>query len=405
MKKLMIVALMAIVATTAFAGDSPTLKSILKAKTYAEAESLLKSGLNQLASPAEKAKAYNKLVDLALDKFTKEQAVQTSNQMAEQMGQGKVQQFDTLGMYNAVAQAFAAAEECEKYDVMPDAKGKVKPAFHAKNVQRLIGHRLHLINGGIFFQDKKDITSAFKLLSMYVDTHDSALFAEEAAKTPDENLTNMAYYAALFAYQNKDYDNVKKYANIAKNDEKLAHDAINLKNAAIQSTLQTRQDSINYVKTLEQEYAEDTSDELTFGMLLNMYTGLGMDKELSAAVDKKIAEDPKNYTAWAVKGQSAMNAQNFDEAIKCFKNAIEQQENAVVLTFLAACMLDKGATIEDRQSGKGGGLTQAAKDQIRPLYEEAKGYLERASVADPDQTQARWSYLLETCQYRIDNLK
>ncbi|MBR5084863.1 MAG: hypothetical protein IKX33_09710 [Prevotella sp.] len=405
MKKLMIVALMAIVATTAFAGDSPTLKSILKAKTYAEAESLLKSGLNQLASPAEKAKAYNKLVDLALDKFTKEQAIQTSNQMAEQYGQGKVQQFDTLGMYNAVAQAFAAAEECEKYDVMPDAKGKVKPVFHAKNVQRLIGHRLHLINGGIFFQDKKDITNAFNLLSMYVDSHDSPLFAEEAAKTPDENLTNMAYYAALFAYQNKDYDNVKKYANIAKADEKLSHDAINLKNAAIQSTLQTRQDSINYVKVLEQEYAEDSSDELSFGMLLNMYTSLGMDKEMKDAVEKKLAEDPENYTAWAVKGQTAMNEQNFDEAITCFKNAIKQQENPVVLTYLAACLLDKGGAVEDRQSSKGGGLPQAAKDQIRPLYEEAKGYLERAQIADPDQTQSRWSYLLETCNYRIDSMK
>ena len=405
MKKLMIVALMAIVASTAFAGDSPTLKGILKAKTYAEAESLLKSGLNQLASPAEKAKAYNKLVDLALDKFTKEQAIQINNQMAEQSGQGKVQQFDTLGMYNAVAQAFTAAEECEKYDVMPDAKGKVKPAFHAMNVQRLIGHRMHLINGGIFFQDKHDTSNAFKLLSMYVDTHDSPLFAQEAAKTPDENLTNMAYYAALFAYQNKDFDNVKKYANIAKADEKLAKDAVNLKNSAIQSTLQTKQDSLNYVKNLEVEYAENPSDELTFGMLLNMYTGLGMDKEMKAAVDKKIAEDPNNYTAWAVKGQTAMNAQEFDEAITCFKKAIEQQENPVVLTFLAACMLDKGGGIEDRQASKAGGLTQAAKDQIRPLYEEAKGYLERASAADPDETQARWSYLLETCNYRIENLK
>lgn len=405
MKKLMIVALMAIVATTAFAGDSPTLKSILKAKTYAEAESLLKSGLSQLASPAEKAKAYNKLVDLALDTFTKQQAVATSNQMAEQYGQGKVEQYDTLAMYNSIVKAFQAAEECEKYDVMPDAKGKVKPAFHAKNVTRLVGHRAHLINGGIFYQDKHDYTNAFKLLSMYVDSHDSPLFKEEVAKTPDENLTNMAYYAALFAYQNKDYDNVKKYANIAKADEKLAQDAVNIKNAAIQATLQTRQDSINYVKVLEEEYAENPSDELTFGMLLNIYTGLGMENELKTAVEKKLAVDPNNYTAWAVKGQNAMNAQNFDEAITAFKNALKQQENPVVLTFLAACLLDKGGAVEDRQSSKGGGLTQAAKDQIRPLYEEAKGYLERAQAADPDQTQSRWSYLLETCNYRIDSMK
>ena len=62
MKKLMIVAMMAFSATCAFAGDSPALKSILKAKTFQEADNLLKSTLAQLANDEEKAKAYNKLV-------------------------------------------------------------------------------------------------------------------------------------------------------------------------------------------------------------------------------------------------------------------------------------------------------------------------------------------------------
>ena len=74
MRKMMIVALMAITASTAFAGNSPALKSILKAKTYAEAAGLLQSGLSQLANDAEKAAAYNKLVDLAMVKVQHENA-------------------------------------------------------------------------------------------------------------------------------------------------------------------------------------------------------------------------------------------------------------------------------------------------------------------------------------------
>ena len=53
MKKMMIVALMAATASTAFAGDSPELKSILKAKTYAEAASLVNSSLGQLIATKE----------------------------------------------------------------------------------------------------------------------------------------------------------------------------------------------------------------------------------------------------------------------------------------------------------------------------------------------------------------
>ena len=66
MKKLMMMAVMFVASATAFAGDSDALKAILKAKTYAEAETLLKSSLDQLVSAQEKAKAYNKLVDLAM---------------------------------------------------------------------------------------------------------------------------------------------------------------------------------------------------------------------------------------------------------------------------------------------------------------------------------------------------
>ena len=60
MKKLLILALMFIATSHAFAGDSPELKAIMSAKTYAEAEGLLKSSLSQLATAEEKAKAYNR---------------------------------------------------------------------------------------------------------------------------------------------------------------------------------------------------------------------------------------------------------------------------------------------------------------------------------------------------------
>ena len=66
MKKLMFLAAMALGVSTAFAADSDALKAILSAKTFVEAESLIKSNLSQLTSNEEKAKAYNKLVDLAM---------------------------------------------------------------------------------------------------------------------------------------------------------------------------------------------------------------------------------------------------------------------------------------------------------------------------------------------------
>ena len=402
MKKMMIVALMAVVASTAFAGDSEALKSILKAKTYAEAESLVKSSLGQLADATEKARAYNKLVDLAMAKVLEVQAVMNSNQVAEQMKQGKVVPYDTLGFYTALAQAFNAASECEKYDLMPNEKGKVKAKFHDANRDRLYSLRGNLINGGITYQDKGDMKTAYQYLAQYVDTHDDPLFAEAAAKTPDENLSQIAYYAALFAYQNKDMKNVPRYADIAAKEEKFATDANNLKLAAQQDGLKTREDSLAYVKTLVADYAADPKNEVVFGTLVNMYSNLKMDTEMNALFDKKLATDPDNFTVWAVRGQNAMIAQKLDDAVNCFKKALVQQpDNAQILTYLGACLLDRGAEAENRAAGKTGRVPKEAMDQIIPIFEEALVHLTKAKNLDPTREKANWAYPLYRCCYQL----
>jgi len=66
MKKVMLMAIALMASTMTFAGKSDALKAITKCKDYAEAAQLLQSSLGQLADNAEKAEAYNHLVDLAM---------------------------------------------------------------------------------------------------------------------------------------------------------------------------------------------------------------------------------------------------------------------------------------------------------------------------------------------------
>jgi len=147
MKKIMFAALMMFATSTAFAGDSEALKGILKSKNYAEAAALLKSSLGQLVSDAEKAKAYNHLVNLAMEKFDKESVAQLAGQAASQTGK-EAEPYDTVGYYEAAYNALLNAIECDKYDNMPDAKGKVKPKFHDANLTRVGNARIQLVNAG-----------------------------------------------------------------------------------------------------------------------------------------------------------------------------------------------------------------------------------------------------------------
>ena len=413
MRKMMIVALMAITASTAFAGNSPVLKSILKAKTYAEAAGLLQSGLSQLANDAEKAAAYNKLVDLAMVKVQHENATIATNQAVKQMGTGKEEAVDSIGFYTALINAMDAAIECEKYDQKPDAKGAIKPKFHEKNAQRVYEHRGVLANAGITCYQNNDAKNAYKYFAKYVDMHSEPLFAQEQAKAeadwkgkgiaedPD-NTAQFAYLAAYYAYQNKDIDACNKYCEIAMKDEKWAKEARNLKLTIVQESLKTREDSLNYARNLEGQLAAAPDDENLFGTLVSMYNGLKMDDAMNALFDKKLKTDPNNFIVWAVRGQNAMLDQKLDDAVEFFKKALSTQpDNAQILTYLGACQLDRASAAANRAAGKTGRVPEAAMSQIRPIYEEALGYLQKAKQLDPNKEKANWGYPLYRCNYQL----
>ena len=112
--------MMVLGATSAFAGDSDALKAVMKAKSYAEAEALVKQNLGQMANDAEKAKAYNKLVDLAMKQFNDQQSIQQTNQIMK-----KNDPVDEAAMSEGAYNALINAIECYKYDQLPNAKGKV----------------------------------------------------------------------------------------------------------------------------------------------------------------------------------------------------------------------------------------------------------------------------------------
>ncbi len=413
MRKMMIVALMAVAATTAFAGNSPALKSILKAKTYADAASLLQSNLSQLANDQEKAAAYNKLVELAMVKVQHENATIATNQAVKQMGNGKEEPVDSIGLYTSLINALDAAVECEKYDQKPDAKGKIKPKFHENNSKRIYEHRGILANAGITCYQNNDAKNAYKYFAKYVDMHSEPLFAEEEAKAqadrkakgiaedPD-NTAQFAYLAAYYAYQNKDIDACNKYCELAMKDEKWAKEARNLKLTVVQESLKTREDSINYTRSLESQLAATPDDENLFGTLVSMYNGLKMNAEMDALFNKKLQSDPNNFIVWAVRGQNAMLDQKLDEAVEYFKKALSTQpENAQILTYLGACQLDRASAAANRAAGKTGRVPEAAMAQIRPIYEEALGYLQKAKELDPKKEKANWGYPLYRCCYQL----
>ena len=377
MKKLIVAAMMVLGTTSAFAGDSDALKAVLKAKTYAEAEALVKQNLGQFANDAEKAKAYNKLVDLGMKVFNEQQTIQQTNQLMKK-NDPVDENVMNEGAYNALMNAI----ECYKYDQLPNAKGKVAPKFNG-NATRVWGARQQLVNAGQTAAQNNKADEVLKYWGAFLDTDSEPLFASVDAKQKEaekEYIGQVALFAARYAYQAKDAARCEKYCDIAMTSEKEAKDALNLKLYVMKDGLKTKEDSLNYVNKLKDLYAKDPSNDVMLDGLNSMYSALKMEKEQTELLDAAIAKDPKNFVALANKGMMYIQKNDANNAIKCLKQALEAKpDNVVVMTYLGACYNSKAGEIQAVQGRK-------------VVYQEAIKILDKAKELDPEKAQANWGY-------------
>ena len=340
---MMAIAFMA--SSMAFAGDSDGLKAIKNCKNYAEAAQLVKQNLASLADNAEKAKAYNHLFELAMNKVSNETGTITENQMAVQMGTGKVKPYDTLGLADAICDAINDMIECNKYDQLPNAKGKVKPQFE-KNIGRVWAVRSHLVNIGQEEARKGNNAGVLKYWGMFTDSGADPTFAA-MDKTPEKEYAGqVAFFAGRYAFDAKDMARANKYFEIAKKDPTQKQDAEN---------------------------------EVIVDAINGMYEGLDKKAQVEF-LDAHLAKYPNSFTALANKGLMAVNANNAEEGAKWLrKAAAAKPDNAVVYTYLGACLSVQAANENDIAKGK-------------ELYKQAIEAFDKAKELDPNKQMANWGY-------------
>ena len=370
---------MMVASATAFAGDSDALKAILKAKTYAEAEALVKSSVGSLANDAEKAKAYNKLVDLAMAQFDAQSTIQTENQLAKQMGKEE-KPVDQNLMNEMAYNAISAAIECDKYDQKPNEKGKVAPKFDKKNAQRLwFAPRNTLVNAGQDALTAKDNASARKFWQLFVESDAAPLFKDQNRDQQKAFFGQVARFTAIFAYQDKDMSKALELADIAMKDEQEYEQALNLKVEILGDGLKTKADSVKFVENLKAIYADHKVDGV-MEKIYNVLLGLGQKAEAIKVLDDALAANPNNFVALADKGLSLLGDEKAEEAIKCLTKALEiKPDNAIIATYAATAYSVQAQTIED-----------AAKKKA--LYKQAIELFDKAKELDPDMLQAKWGY-------------
>ena len=374
-------AMMLVASATTFAGDSDAFKALkksFKGLAFAEAETLVKNSIDQLANAQEKAAAYQMLVDLAYDAFNKQSTIETENQLAAQMGSAE-KPIDKALMAESAYNALVYAIEADKYDQQPNEKGKVAPKFADKNAQRLwLAPRNCLVNAGQEAIQNKDQALSRKYWEMFALSESAPLFKACDRAPQKAYFGQVARFAAVFAYQDKDMEKALQLCDIAMKDSAEYEGCLNLKLEILGSEIKTKEDTIKYISQLKDIYAEHKTD----GVMEKLYNMLSSTGEKAAAekiLDDAIAANPNNFVALADKGLGMLN-DNPAEAAKYLKRAVEQKpDNAALQTYAGTAISITAQNTED----------PAAK---KALYEEAIKYYDKAKELDPDRLNSNWGY-------------
>ena len=374
MKKFIFTALVAAFATTSFAQD---IVKQMKGQSYAEATATLNGALSGL-SAEQKAKGYNQLVEIVYPEASESfNAITLAN-----MNKTKVEYAKYLPIVNALNEAV----KCDEFDNQPNDKGKVAPKFRKKNADRLATFRTSLINAA---NETTDPDQKLVLANAYINSSESPLFAE-ALKAGDQYLGYAQFFAAAAYYNKENWQKAADYAEKALKCEDVKENAEQYLVSALTKSLKTKADTLAYLKKLNEINADKY-----MGQIASMYNAIG-EKELSEKIlSDAIAKDPNNKMAYAIKGENAMNAKNWDEAIQHFKKTVEIDPSWVQVWFnLGVCASSKGFDLNEQLS-ENGRITAENDAKVKAALKDAMGFYEKVRELDPSREKvSNWPYQL-----------
>lgn len=397
MKKIVMMAMMAAATATAFA-QSEVVKNAKKLFDKGQLEEALQAvqpALNE-GTDADKATAWNMVSEIYYKKFSDIQDLQIKEKV-----QNTGATIDEKGMYESVMKALEAAMKCDEFDNQPNEKGKVKPRFRQASQQKYPNARLNCINAGQYFYNQKNYKGAFDAFALYVTSGDSPMF--EGVDLKDTYKGEISYFASLSAYQDKDYPNVLKFANIALQDTARAKDATEILVFAKKETMKSTQDTLEYIAMLKDASQKFPEDQRYSAWIGDYYLNSGKTAELSQWADTEIAKNPEDKFAYIFKGEALRNMEKYDEAVECYKKAFELDPTYIAAAYQAGVSLNsKAIKLKDELSDKKTGmLTKVNADKVKSVLQEAKTYLEKVRELDPDHEQVNWVYALYQLYYNL----
>ena len=291
-------------------------------------------------------------------------------------------------------------EMCEKCDMLPDAKGRVKPRYSEFLKMSYMQQYGQFYNAGAYFYGNEDYEKAYELFKMFIDTADK-LYKLEVMPKDTVNVPVAAYNMSLCGMQLQNYEMVLTHVDMALANEQMAPTAFRYKTVA---TVELG-DTLAWLDLCKEGTVRFPEDAYFSQSLIQYYDSHNEQDKLSALADELVASDPNNPLFVYLKAYIPHQKEDLDTAIEWYTKTLEvdpNYENA--LSNLARCYLQKAYLYSSEHSStKLNDRKQIAKDKevLNGYYNQALPLLEKLRANCPDKTEL-WLTNLINCYYNLN---
>jgi tetratricopeptide (TPR) repeat protein len=393
MKKILMMAMMAAAATTAFAQDAlvKEAKKLYSSGNLAEAAQKLTPALTS-AETTDKAAAWNLMNDIQYKIYSDEYQKMILNQSA-----------DTMKAVVAFLDGFKAATKCDEYAQQPNEKGKVKNPYRKSNAPRYLNERHLMYNIGAMCYQSHNMKGAIKAWESYIGTGASSIY-DETKLAPDTLIADAAYNSAYLSYLEKDYNTALALAEKALTYPGKEEGCVDLILYTMKDKCTNHADSLVYLERLKKEHQANPGRDLYFNLLQDYYARSNDTEAMMKWAEEETKINANNKMAWALLGEAKMNSEKWDDAIVAFKKAIEIDPTWVPVVFnTGICYNSKAIILNEQLMDKNTmRISNENAEKVKEVVREAQKYMERTRELDPNHEQARWTYPLYRIYYTLD---
>lgn len=309
------------------------------------------------------------------------------------------QEVDRIAKGKSMLESYNYYLKAYDLDLLPDAKGKVKPKF-TKTIQQRIKdyftNQVNFIGYGAAIFEQKDYKAAVEIFETYLNVPKLPMMADQ--KFPEDSTYKMIkYYTAIAATNAEMTDKAILYYEDLKDDN---YESLNVYQLLYEQ-YRTKGDTVKFVDVLKQGFEKFPNEAWFLQNLINYYIFTQKTDDAMVYLNQAIARDANNPQYLFVLGNLEESRGNADAARAAFEKAMTIDPTLAdawsgvgrLIFNKAVKMADDANTIKENKP------YLAAKKKADDEFAKSLPYFEKAKELNPgDQENLR---TLRTLYYRL----